>query len=474
MISPANALIHVAPDFIDSLTPRERLVLASMRDLWLRPEQHLTRSDWRYYGYICGRGYGKTHAIASEINRRVEAGEAQSIGLMAPTLLRVDQVQIKTLIETAPPWFKPVQCETGCVWPNGARAIAFSPEAPGRPRSENFDLVWLTEIVDWQATTRVEAFNNMTTACRVRRAQVIWDTTNKGQNEVILSLLDLHDSDPATYPVQRGAMFDNPLLGQKYLRGECQKYTPGTRAYNEEVLGLVYGEAAGALWAREWIELSRRHVEPRDPEIRLVSIDPGLTGDKTSDPVGFIVGSRDRLDRHVYIEEDHTSNMSPDMYGDLAVRKCIDRRCTGVIIERNHLGEHAALAISSAARNHNMQVRLLPKGEAFPAFTPGVIYLREVIAASSKTSRAGGPASETKAGRVHVVGTLPGLELEWTTYEPGTRKSPNRFDASVYLILELSGLGDEPQDAAGDVAQAAAAHQILNQRLRELGNNRRI
>lgn len=476
MISAATALAHVAPEFFASLTERELLVLAALPDLWLRPEQGIPRNDWTYYGFICGRGFGKTHAIAIEINRRVEAGEARAIGLMAPTLPRVDQVQIKTLIETAPPWFKPEPIEGGCVWPNGVRALAFSPEAPGRPRSENFDLVWLTEIVDWQSTTRVEAFNNMTTACRVGRAQVIWDTTNKGQNEVILSLLDLHDTDPAAYPIQRGAMFDNPLLGRKYLRGECSKYQPGTRAYNEEVLGLVYAESAGALWAKEWITDNRRHVTPLDPEIRLLAIDPGLTGDTTSDPVGMVIGCRSRVDRHVFIEEDLSAHMSPDMYGDLAVRKCIERKCSGVIIERNHLGDHAALAITSAARTHTMQVRILAKDDTFPAWTPGVIYLREVIAASSKTSRAAGPASETKAGRVHVVGKLPELEREWTTYEPGTKKSPNRYDASAYLIIELSGLAQKQDetDAAGDIAQAAAAHRELNKGLAAISRGRRI
>jgi phage terminase large subunit-like protein len=465
VIYPAPLLAHLAQEIVAGLSLKEQIVLACTPDIWLRPEQQISRSDWIYYGFICGRGYGKTLAVGHEINRRVEAGESRSIGLMAPTLPRVGEVQIQTLIDTAPPWFKPIKVgDAGCVWPNGARALGFSPEAPGRCRSENFDLSWATELVDWQPTTRKDAWNNFSTATRASRdARLIWDTTNKGQNELILMLLDLHDNDPKMYPIQRGAMFDNPMLTRKYLHSECRKYVPGTRAYNEEVLGLVYAEAPGALWAVEWIETHRRLEKPRAPELRLISIDPGLTGEKTSDKVGFVIGSR--TSGHVYVEEDLSDHMTPDMYGDLAVRKCIDQRCAGVIIERNHVGDHAAFVITSAARNHQMQVRLLDKRDPFPAWTPGVIYVREVVAASSKITRAEAPASETKAGRVHVVGNLSELERQWTTFEPGSRKSPNQYDASVYLILELAQLGTEETNAAADLEVAAAAHKVLHERL---------
>jgi phage terminase large subunit-like protein len=480
VISLATAIAHVGGlDFVEALTERERLVLACMGDIWLRPDQRIPAGPWVRYGFICGRGFGKTHGIGTEVNRRVECGEARSIGLMAPTLPRVQQVQVKQLISSAPPWFKPVATEAGCRWPNGVEAIGFTPEAPGRCRSENFDLSWATELVDWQASTRVEAFNNFTTATRVKRggreAQLLWDTTSRGNNDVIQSLLDEHDADPDTYRIQRGSMFDNPVLSAAYLRSEIRKYPPGTRAHGEEVLGLVYGESAGALWHQQWITDHRRFVRPENPEAVLLAIDPGLTGDKTSDVVGMVLGARGR-DGHVYWYQDLSKHMSPDMYGDLAIRTCLAEHAAGIVIERNHLGEHAVLALSSAARTHSIQIRLLPRdgSEPFPAYTPGVLYVREVIAASSKASRAGGPANETKAGRVHVVGTMPDLERELTTYEPGASRSPNRFDAAVYLTNELAGLAREETNAAANVSNAAAAHTILKNELARVAARRTI
>jgi hypothetical protein len=74
------------------------------------------------------------------------------------------------------------------------------------------------------------------------------------------------------------------------------------------------------------------------------------------------------------------------------------------------------------------------------------------------------------------VGTLPELELEFTTYEPGSSQSPNRLDAAVYLITELRGLHEErPRGAAAlDVAEAADAARELRDRLRSIGRGRRI
>jgi hypothetical protein len=72
VISLATAIAHVGGlDFVEALTERERLVLACMGDIWLRPDQRIPAGPWVRYGFICGRGFGKTHGIGTEVNRRV-------------------------------------------------------------------------------------------------------------------------------------------------------------------------------------------------------------------------------------------------------------------------------------------------------------------------------------------------------------------------------------------------------------------
>jgi phage terminase large subunit-like protein len=168
-----------------------------------------------------------------------------------------------------------------------------------------------------------------------------------------------------------------------------------------------------------------------------------------------------------------SGHFTPDQWGDLVVSTCVKRRCSGVVIERTGLGDHAASTISAACKTHSMVMRILDAKKPFPAHTPGVVYVREIHAARSKGSRAGGPATETEAGRVHVVGRLDLLESELTTYEPGTSQSPNRFDAAVYAILELAELtGDTPAEPVGELKAGLSAHDHLRRMLSGRGARR--
>lgn len=470
-IAPAQLLTQ---RMLAELSPAERAVLPFMTDLWLRPEQRIPQHDWRYCGFIAGRGWGKSFCIACEINRRVMLGQARHVALMAPNEDRVEEVQVKFLIDTAPLWWKPERYNGGVRWPNGVQAIAFTPEAPGRPRSENIELSWLCELVDWQPSTRLEAFNNITTATRLGRSQVLWDTTSKGRNEIIRLMRQLNREDPKAYPIIRGSMFDNPMLSRKYLRAECRKYSG--RQYEEEVLGLDFDEEAGALWQQSWIDSSRTQIAPTSPELVLVALDPALSAIQEADETGIMVGARDRA-RHAHLLEDLSGKHTPEAWGDIAVQQCADHGAAGCVVERNHLGDNATFVLKSRASNRGITVRTLDRWTSegckpFPRRTPGVIYVREVVAASSKTSRAGGPAAETESGRVHVRGTMPELEDQLTTYVPGSARSPNRYDAAVYLITELCELWQERSPVKAESRAAANAHAELVRRMQRQGSRR--
>lgn len=427
-------------DFVSTLSDAELFALAyEFENVWIRPDQRIPDYDWRYFGIIAGRGYGKTLEIAVEINRRVLEGEAKSLAFMAPNEDRVRDVQHKALIETAPPWFRPERRGGNLIWPNGVTALTFTPEAPGRPRGDNTDTAWLTEIVDWQSTTREEAFHNITTACRIGRAQAFYDTTSRGANEVIKHLRELNRNDPHMYPLVRGSMFDNPLLSKKYLQAECAKYVG--RRFEEEVEGRDFQESEGAVFKQEWLDRFRVDSRPANPELTIVAVDPSLSAHRDADEAGVVRLSCQA--RQVYVEDDFSERMGPEQWGAIAVRECIDRGAAGATVERNHQGDSAAFVIRAHAESRGWTTRILGKDDPFPKRTHGVIYIREFVAGSSKTSRAGGPAAEMEAGRVHLVGKMPKLEAELTTYEPGSGRSPNRYDAFVYGVIELAGLARE-------------------------------
>lgn len=474
------ALAHVEPEFFNGLSDLERLVLPWMLDFWSRPNQFLPGGDWRACGAVCGRGYGKSFMYGREINQGVRDGRITHLGLMAPTEERVDEVQIEFLIATSPPWFKAERYRGGVRWPNGVTGLAFSPLAPGRSRSENLDFAWLTELVDWQASTRMDAFENITTATRVGDARYVWDTTSKGRNDVIKLLMDLNKADPLTYPIIRGTTFDNYMLGIKYLRDTCRKYVG--RRYEEEVEGKVFLESAGALWEQAWITQNRVPVKPSRPDLRLIGLDPALSANKRSDETGIIVGSRERHLGlyHAYIEKDLSGKYKPEDWGALVVTTCREDQCAGVILERNAGGDPVIYVLRSAAKDIGHMVREIPNDSTpFPSYQPGVIYVRVVQANTDKVTRAQGPAAETKSGRVHHVSIegdhrFDALESEQTTFEPNTGQlSPNRYDAAAYLVNELLELGvNEPQDGRAATVGAATASEALNRMLTAIAERR--
>ena len=460
MIPLLHAVALAHPEVLDGLPDDLLAILVHSPEFLIRPEQVLPDGNWRSYGYLTGRGYGKTHAIAEKINRRVEAGTILSPALIAPTFDRVNEVQVASIIETSSPWFRAERYKRGVRWANGVVAEAATAEVERPSSGSNYDFVWMTEIVKWAPTTRMAAYNDITTACRAGgNPQYVWDTTSSGKNDVILSLLERGEMDPVNHRIVRGTMFDNPILPEQYVRDEIAKYTKGTRVYDEEILGLVFSEAAGALWRDDWIYPHRVDLWPSLATNTILGLDPALSDSKHADEVGIckaaIAGG------HIYVT-DLSDRMTPEDYARVVVREC-QRDASGVVVERNHVGQHARDLIRVHARLAGMAIEILPDAtRTMPARRPGTIYIREVISTSSKETRATPVAALYAAGKVHHVGTLVRLELEQTTWEPGSGRSPNRIDALVFAVGELGDTGRQtPRDPAGHIEAAKEVSKLV-------------
>jgi len=352
-------------------------------------------------------------------------------------------------------------------WENGVVARAITAEVERPASGSNIDVAWLTEIVRWNPSTRRAAFDDVTTACRCGSSpQYFWDTTSSGKNNVVQFLLEQHEQDPATHRIVRGTTFDNPLLPKQYVRDEVRKYAKGTRRYDEEIRGLVFAEAAGALWDQDWIDQHRVVSRPIDPLTVVLGLDPALSGSVYADEVGI---AKAYLIEHGHVcLEDLSDRMSPEDYATIIVREC-RRDAAGVIVERNHVGQHARDLIRIHAKLAGLRIELLPDpARSFPARRPGTIFIREIVSDQRKETRAAPAAALAKAGRVHHVGELAQLEREQTTWEPGRSRSPNRLDAAVFTINELCGvLSDAPQATTRqDVTVAIKAAALLRSQLR--------
>jgi phage terminase large subunit-like protein len=100
-----------------------------------RATQRPPEGDWRVWGYVAGRGSGKTRAGAEWIQRRVEDGTMQQGCLIAPTSNDIRDVIVEGqsgLLNVAPPWLRPKfePSKRRVTWPNGARAVCLSGRSP--------------------------------------------------------------------------------------------------------------------------------------------------------------------------------------------------------------------------------------------------------------------------------------------------------------------------------------------------------
>lgn len=475
-VCPAHALAHVAPEFFETLTPAERAILPYALRIWARPEQRFPTGDWRSLGYICGRGWGKTETIAGNMNAYIASGLIKQPALAGPTEDRVDEVQIKALINTAPPWCKPERYRKSLRYPNGVILETQYATAPENTRGSNYDFAWLSEMVAWQESTRVDFFERITTVVRIGRAQYVYDTTSKGINEVILAQLTMHERNPAMHILLSGTTFENPILSIKYLASEVAKLSG--QALDEELGGKIKLSADGALWDKALLDRTRVHARPARPKLTLVALDPAKSTSADADETGIMIGDSDDAG-HTYVHTDQTGRHAVDGgWPNIAVDWC-SREAAGILIERSGIGNTASFAIVAVARSRGMNVVFLDRDaakEPFPRRKVGTIYIREVDAVSDKGARARGPAAEYAEGRAHIVGDLPKLEYQMCNYVPGrTSKSPNNYDAHAHLVTELAGLAREmPGARRADANAAASAQTELNRRLLAAAAGRRI
>lgn len=470
--SDLYTLIKNDPTFLARLTPLQKLVLRYR--LRVRSDQSIPQHAWRYCGFICGRGWGKSWNIARELNRRVRAGMVRNIALVGPTEERTREVCVKFLIDLSPPWFKAVEDKGGVLWPNGTRAYVYTSEVEAI-RGPNFDHAWLTEVAFWSPTTGKGCFNNVTTATREGARQIFWDTTSQGKNELVLKLLALHRDDPEVNVLIRGTIFDNEWYDRTYLRSEWKKYAPG-RIRDEEMLGMVFEEAQGALWEQAWLNTSRVEFLPPGHALKIVSVDPAVTDGKESDAFGFVVGAL--INDDVYVIEDKSGKYKPEVWGKMIVDE-YERGAAGVVIEvtgNSGGANNIMFVIRGSAAPRGITVREADLDKPFPERTDGVLYVKLATARDNKETRAYPAAVLTYQQRVHLLGKLDDLEREFTTWVPGERKSPNRLDAAARLIVELSGIEREAPTVTGAqaVADAHAATTMINQELAQASRARRV
>ena len=344
-------------------------------------------------------------------------------------------------------------------WPNGSVCYVIGTPTPrdvDRLRAiGNIDYDWFEEAA---ANPQIKEAERQARLSRRRLgSKWICTTTPRPLPEV-----RAWKKDP-TVIISEATAFDNPHADPLWLE-ELETIYAGTLLYQQEVLGKVLEDVAGAIWNAAKIERSRIQVpngyDALDALEALgfkiirtaIGVDPanssGLTGivavalAELPNPFNPITG---KSTRHLLVLEDcSTPGMSAEAWAAEAVRLAI--KYDAPVVAENDSGGDAIRAVLKSADH-------LDRVSIFPARARG---------RGSKEVRAEPVALlwERDDFRGHMVGTqMTQLEEQMTTWVPddkataGPTGSPDRIDAMVWACTWLwTGT------AMGDVQAHLPAH----------------
>jgi phage terminase large subunit-like protein len=186
------------------------------------------------------------------------------------------------------------------------------------------------------------------------------------------------------------------------------------------LLGKFSADTEGALWKSAWIDDHRVSAFDWHRLGRIVvGVDPAVTSKKKSDHTGIIVaGILDAEPSHFYVLEDASGKYTPLEWGRKALSLYMQYGADCIVGESNQGGD----LVESNLHNIDefAQVKL-------------------VRATRGKWIRAEPVSGLYERGLVHHVGMFPDMEAEMTTWKPDDADSPDRMDALVWAVTELSG-----------------------------------
>lgn len=420
---------------------------ADWKNMWARSKQLPPDGDWATWGFLCGRGFGKTLSVSKFVNQEAMSGRAMLIGLAAQDEDNCIKLQIEGpsgLLATAPPWSKPVfnPSDLEVVWPNGAKAYVRTPEVPGKIRGLEYHLSWICELQSWPKATRTEALSNFRLSTRLGYARIVWDATAKKGHPILKEMLADAERNPTQNYIVRGSTRENEEnLGEGYV-ARLEERMAGTAQGREELDADMSETAENALFRSECIEENRAQFDSYTRQV--IGVDPAVTARAGSDNTGIIVAALTH-DGRAAILADRSGKHAPSAWADIVIDEYTTRRCDLVIVETNKGGALLVQNLRACAKDRGLEVIVIGKDDRAPGHHPRAIHVREVYGKGAKEDRAQPVSTAYQRNRVcHPLKPLTDLEYTLTTWEPTAgARSPDRLDALVYAVIELLGLNKE-------------------------------
>jgi phage terminase large subunit-like protein len=415
-----------------ALTPEEAEALLYDWDWWARDNQLLPGNvnpntedgSWTTWLVDAGRGFGKTRVGAETV--KIWARDFEYVNLVGATADDARDIMIEGesgILAICSPSERPlyIPSKRQLLWPNGAKSLIFTADEPERLRGKQHMKAWADEVAAWRYR---DAWDQLMFGLRLGSSPQVCATTTPKNTELIRELIN----DPTTI-VTRGTTYDNKKnLAPAFYSRIIKKYE-GTRLGRQELNAELLTDNPGALWNHTLIDKNRvkKSDVPEDLSRIVVGVDPAVTSGEESDETGIVVAARDNQETpHFYIFDDASIAMaSPNQWAQRVVDTYRTFAADRIIGEVNNGGD----LVEAVIRNK----------------MPFASY-EAVRASRGKIVRAEPIAALYEQGRVHHVGSFPMLEDQMCDYDPNTStKSPDRMDALVWALTQLSGDDVSPE-----------------------------
>ena len=390
--------------------------LETARDKQLQPK-YIQHYIWLI---LAGRGWGKTRTGAQDIALYALKNPNTICAVVAPThgdLRRVCFGGPSGLISIIPKeCFLQSKDQKGYSSSvaeirlhNGSKIIGYAAQEPDRLRGPQFHRAWCDEIAAWRYP---EAFDQLMFGLRLGENPQCVITTTPKPTKLIKDLVGRED----VY-VTSGSTFENEAnLAKSALAMLKEKYE-GTTLGRQELYAEIVDNLEGALWTHELIEEARlKDDTERQLTQIIVAVDPAVTANENSDETGIVVVGKDH-NNEFYVLEDLSGRHSADKWGKIAINAFYEWEADRIVAEVNNGGDLVERLIRNI--DHN-------------------VSYRSVRATRGKILRAEPIAALYEQRRVHHIGALPELESQMCSYTGEANSSPDRLDALVWGITELS------------------------------------
>jgi len=395
----------------------------SLYTSWLktaRAKQVAPEGNHYIWLILAGRGWGKTRTGAQDIVLYALRNPNSQCAVVAPThgdLRRVCFGGPSGLLSIIPKEcfaksrdYKGYSSSTSEIRLfNGSKISGFAAQEPDRLRGPQFHRAWCDELAAWRYP---ETFDQLMFGLRLGNNPQCVITTTPKPTKLIKELVERDD-----VHVTKGNTFENEEnLAESALAMLKERYE-GTTMGRQELYAEIVDNLEGALWRSDMIDETRLSAnEERELTNIIVAIDPAVTANENSDETGIIVVGKDANNEY-YVLEDISGKYSADKWGRMAVRAYYEWEADRVVAEVNNGGD----LVERLLRNIDTD-----------------IPYRSVHATRGKLVRAEPIAALYEQKRVHHVGSFPELESQMCTYTGDIKTSPDRLDAMVWGLSELS------------------------------------